>query len=186
MILEKEWQPTPVFLPGEFHRQRSLVGYSPSSCKELDTTVVTEHTYIWYIYIHCVYTSIRTLCVCVCTCIYRHKHRTWGFPGDSVVKNLCQCRRCGFDLWVRKIPLEEEMATHYSILVWEIPWTEGPGGLQSMGSQRVGHYLATEHSGLQCLWTGKMCSFLLLYYYSLRMTWYSRRTLRTGQCLQRC
>ena len=88
MILEKEWQPTPVFLPGEFHRQRSLVGYSPSSCKELDTTVVTEHTYIWYIYIHCVYTSIRTLCVCVCTCIYRHKHRTWGFPGDSVVKNL--------------------------------------------------------------------------------------------------
>ena len=32
-------------------------------------------------------------------------------------------------------PLEEEMATHSSILVWEIPWTEEPGGLQSMGSQ---------------------------------------------------
>ena len=35
--------------------------------------------------------------------------------------------------------LEEEMATHSSILAWGIPWTEEPGGLQSMGSQRVGH-----------------------------------------------
>ena len=35
--------------------------------------------------------------------------------------------------------LEKEMATHSSILAWEIPWTERPGGLQSMGSQRVGH-----------------------------------------------
>ena len=36
-------------------------------------------------------------------------------------------------------PLEEEMATHSSILVWRIPWTEEPKGLQSMGSQGVGH-----------------------------------------------
>ena len=36
-------------------------------------------------------------------------------------------------------PLEKEMATHCSILAWEIPWTEEPGGLQSMRSQRVGH-----------------------------------------------
>jgi len=40
---------------------------------------------------------------------------------------------------VREDPLEEEMATHSSILAWEIPWTEEPGGLQSMGSQRVRH-----------------------------------------------
>ena len=39
--------------------------------------------------------------------------------------------------------LEKEMATHSSILTWNIPWTEEPGGLQSMGSQRVGHDLAT-------------------------------------------
>ena len=38
-----------------------------------------------------------------------------------------------------KDPLEKEMATHSSILAWRIPWTEEPGGLQSMGSQRVGH-----------------------------------------------
>ena len=36
-------------------------------------------------------------------------------------------------------PLGEEMATHSSILAWEIPWTEEPGRLQSMGSQRVRH-----------------------------------------------
>ena len=36
-------------------------------------------------------------------------------------------------------PLEEEMATHSSILAWGIPWREDPGGLQFMGSQRVGH-----------------------------------------------
>ena len=36
-------------------------------------------------------------------------------------------------------PLEKEMATHFSILAWKVPWTEEPGGLQSMGSQRVGN-----------------------------------------------
>ena len=40
-------------------------------------------------------------------------------------------------------PMEEEMATRSSILVWEIPWTEEPGGLQSMGLQKVGHNLVT-------------------------------------------
>ena len=43
------------------------------------------------------------------------------------------------DAWVGKIPLEKEMTPHSSILAWEIPWTEKPGGLQSMGSQRAGH-----------------------------------------------
>ena len=41
-------------------------------------------------------------------------------------------------------PPEKEMATHSSILAWEIPWTEEPGGLQSMGLQRAGHDLATK------------------------------------------
>ena len=36
-------------------------------------------------------------------------------------------------------PLEKEMTTHFSVLTWEIPWSEEPGGLQSMGLQRVGH-----------------------------------------------
>ena len=41
--------------------------------------------------------------------------------------------------WGQEDPLEKEMATHSSILAWKIPWTEERGGLQSMGSQRVGH-----------------------------------------------
>ena len=41
--LEKEMEPTPVLLPGESHGQRSLAGYNPQSCKESDTTEVTEH-----------------------------------------------------------------------------------------------------------------------------------------------
>ena len=48
-----------------------------------------------------------------------------------------------WETWVRSLgwedPLEKEMATHSSTLAWKIPWTEEPGGLQSMGSQRVGH-----------------------------------------------
>ena len=43
-------------------------------------------------------------------------------------------------------PLKKGMATHSSILAWRIPWTEQPGGLQSMGSQRVRLDLATEHT----------------------------------------
>ena len=47
------------------------------------------------------------------------------------------------ETWVQSLvwedPLEKEMATHSSILNWETPWTEEPGRLQSMGSQRVGH-----------------------------------------------
>ena len=51
------------------------------------------------------------------------------------------------ETWVRSLswedPLEKGMATHSSTLTWRIPWTEEPGGLQSMGSQRVGHDKAT-------------------------------------------
>ena len=43
-------------------------------------------------------------------------------------------------------PLEEGMATHSSVLAWRIPWTEEPGGLQSMGSQRLGHNWVTKHT----------------------------------------
>ena len=47
------------------------------------------------------------------------------------------------ETWVRSLggedPLEKEMATHSSVLAGRIPWTEEPGRLQSMGSQRVGH-----------------------------------------------
>ena len=68
------------------------------------------------------------MCVCVC-----------GFSGGPAVRNLLamqetQVRSLGWE-----DPLEEEMATHSSILAWRIPMDRGAGGLQSMGLQRVGH-----------------------------------------------
>ena len=45
------------------------------------------------------------------------------------------------------------MATHSNILAWEIPWTQEPGGLQSMGSQRVRHHQVTENEQRQPEWT---------------------------------
>ena len=62
-----------------------------------------------------------------------------GFPGNASGKNLaCQCRR-QVRSQGREYPLEEGMATRSSILVWRNLWTEEPGRLQSMGSQRVRH-----------------------------------------------
>ena len=64
------------------------------------------------------------------------------FPGGSVINNLPTKARDTRDVGSipgSDDPLEEEMATHSSILAWRIPWTEKPGGLQSMGSQIVGH-----------------------------------------------
>ena len=46
----------------------------------------------------------------------------------------------------QKDPLDKEMATHSSIVVWKIPWTEEPGGLQSTGTQRVGHDRVCAHA----------------------------------------
>ena len=57
----------------------------------------------------------------------------------QMVKNLPAVQ----EIWIQSLcqedPLEEGMVTDSSILAWRIPWTEAPGGLQSMGLQRVGH-----------------------------------------------
>ena len=78
----------------------------------------------------------------------------WGNNGNNErlyfggLHNHCWLRaslvaqRPGFDPWVRSLgredSLEKEMATHSSILAWRIPWMEEPGGLQSIGLQRIG------------------------------------------------
>ena len=68
-----------------------------------------------------------------------------GFPDGSAGKeSTCQCRICRkhrFDPWLGK-----EMVTHSNTLAWRIPRIEEPGVIQSMGSQRVGHDLWTEHN----------------------------------------
>ena len=59
----------------------------------------------------------------------------WGFPGGSVVKKLPANAGDASSIPGREDPLEKEMATDSSVLAWEMPWTEEPGGLQSMGSK---------------------------------------------------
>ena len=69
-----------------------------------------------------------------------------SLPGDTKSKSVAQMAKSlpamqgtkGFDSWKRS-PLEKQMATHFRILAWRIPWTEEPGGLESMGSQKDGH-----------------------------------------------
>ena len=61
--------------------------------------------------------------------------RPFGLDGKEFASNV--------EIWVQSLgwedPLEKEMTIHSSILAWRIPWSEEPGGLQSMGSQGVGH-----------------------------------------------
>ena len=70
-------------------------------------------------------------------------HRRDDFPSANTVKNLPAMQ----ETWVQSLGqehlLETGMETHFSVLAWRIPWTEEPGGLQSVGSQRVVHNLVT-------------------------------------------
>ena len=72
----------------------------------------------------------------------------------QTVKNLS----AKLKTWVRSLgwedPLEKRMATHSSTLVWRIPWTEEPGGLQSMGLQRVKHDWVTNTFNFHFFWGG--------------------------------
>ena len=61
-----------------------------------------------------------------------------------MIKSLPEMQETRVQFLSQEDSLEKGMATHSSILVWRIPWTEEPGGLQSMGSQRVRHDLATK------------------------------------------
>ena len=77
----RAWQPTLVFLPGESHGQRSLVGYSPQGCNELDMTEVTQYAHM-----------------------HASMHRLVnGLPGSSVVKNLPIMQ----ETWVRSLGQED-------------------------------------------------------------------------------
>ena len=95
-----------------------------------------------------------------------------GYGGASQVALLVKSSLPVQETTERRVwshALEEGMATHSSILAWRIPWTEEPGGLQSMGSQRVGH----DRSDLACTgvehrWTLCLPFFLPLF---IEMWW---------------
>ena len=75
-----------------------------------------------------------------------------GLSGASLVAQRIKCLPAMRETQIQSLgwedPLEKEMAAHSSILAWRFPWTEGPGRLQSTGSQRVGHNLSDFTLGL--------------------------------------
>ena len=70
---------------------------------------------------------------------YHQGHVSAGTLVTQTVKNLPAVQETRVRSPGQEDPLEEGMATHSSILAWRIPWTEEPGGLESMGPQRDGH-----------------------------------------------
>ena len=122
----RKWQLTPVFLPGTSHRQRSLVSYSPQSHKESYTTErLSIHTYTQ----KCLpFGKHHKILIIIITCL----HPLWA----SMVahgKESANAGDVGLIPGLGRSP-EERNGTHSNILVWETPWTEEPGRLQSMGS----------------------------------------------------
>ena len=129
--LEKEkGQPTPVFLPGESNGQRSLVGYSLWDGKESDITERLSNSS--HILCRLKETQAVSRTLHGVSCMY------W-LPGGSEVKNLPAMRETQVQSLSWEDPLGKGMVAPSSMLAWRIPWTEKPGGLQSMGSERVGH-----------------------------------------------
>ena len=123
--------PTPVFWPGEFHAL-----YGPWGCKESDMT--ERLTFIYFIYFH------MKIMIKLGQGIWRKEkqldllvYQTTGnflldFHFHEHCLDICSSLLPQFCL---SVSLEKEMATHSSIAAWEIPWTEEPGRLQSVGSQ---------------------------------------------------
>ena len=103
----------------------------------------------------------------------------------SLVAQRVTCLPTMWKTWVRSLgredPLEKEMVAHASVLAWRIPWTQEPGGLQSMGSQRAGHDWATSLLSLSCKYsyTVLLCSGCFGFGHGRR----GRSESRAGSCL---
>ena len=141
--LEKGKATHSIFWPGESHGL-----YSPWGRKELDTTEGLSLHSLGEFHEALVFVFYRRK-LNVITYLLGIRHVTddhllnipstlLGFPGGSVVKNLPANPTGDMgSILGQEDALEEEMATHYSILAWEIPWTEEPNRLQSTGSLRL-------------------------------------------------
>ena len=164
----REWLPTQVCLPREFHGQRSLAYIYICTC--VCVCLYKIRKIIWKTQTVWPTIYILYICGCVCMCIYMSYHIFFNssIDGDltiwskwtSLVAQMVKRLPTMWDTWVQTLGwedlLEKEMAPHSSILAWKIPWTEEPGSLQSMGSQRVRHDWATSLS-FTTIWSTLKC-----------------------------
>ena len=132
MILQRQWHPTPVLLPGKSHGRRSLVGCSPWGCWGSN---MTERLH-FHFSLSCVGEGNGTPLQYSCL-----ENPIDGGPWWAAVHGVAKSRAglSDFTFTFHFHTLEKEMATHSSVLAWRIPGTGEPGGLLSMGSHRVGH-----------------------------------------------
>ena len=108
----RAWQPTPVFLPGESHGQRSLVGYGSWGCKESDTTerLTRTHTHTHpYLRFHL---SVRS---CICFSLFGLLH---FLPSSLVAATLMQMASLRPFSWLRSTPLSAWTTTSLSVLLF--------------------------------------------------------------------
>ena len=105
---KRKWLPTPVFLPGKFHAQAPRGIRQAMESQRVRHDLATKQQY----------------------------NLKWCFPSGLAVKNLPAMQEMKVLSLSQEDPLEKGMAKYSSILVQRIPWTEEPGGLQFMGSQR--------------------------------------------------
>ena len=138
----RKWQPIPVSLPGKCYGQRSLVGYSPWSCKELDMTEQLNSSWLpiresgnLVLLYHPLGEGNGT--PLQYSCLENPMDRgAWWAAVHGVAKSQTQLSDFPFTFHFHA--LKKEMATHSSVLAWRIPGTGEPDGLPSMGSYRVG------------------------------------------------
>ena len=128
----RQWQLTPVLLPGKSHGWRSLVGCSPWGHKESDTT---ERLH-FHFSLSCIGEGNGNLLQGSCLENPREGGAWWAAVHE-VAKS--RTRLSDFPFTFHFHALEKEMVTHSSVLAWRIPGTGEPGGLPSMGSHRVRH-----------------------------------------------
>ena len=128
----RQWQPTPVLLPGKPHGQRSLVGCNPWGRYESDTT---ERLH-FHFSLSCSGEGNGNPLQCSCL-----ENPRDGGAWKAAVRGVAEgrTRLSDFSFTFHFHALEKEMATYSSTLAWRILWIEEPSRLQSMGSLRVGH-----------------------------------------------
>ena len=128
MPWRRKWQPTPVFLPGESHGRRSLVGCSPWGREESDTT---ERLHFDFSLSYIGKGNGNPL---QCSCLENPRDGgAWWAAIYGVAQSRTRLKQLSSSSW------KKERATHYSVLAWRIPGMVKPGGLPSMGLHRVRH-----------------------------------------------